>query len=114
MRTALGRGLAVISLVVLGAPQARAATRLVLVPVTVGAGADPDPALMMALGNGLRQNPQWSVGQGEDLPALGRPTPPSVSADALAELTAKVDGAAGELASDAATATLTKVRAELV
>jgi hypothetical protein len=114
MRTALGRGLAVISLVMLAGPVAQAATRLVLVPVTVGAGGDPDPALMMALGNGLRQNPQWSVGQGDDLQALGRPVPPSVSAEMLAELTTKVDGAAGELASEAATATLTKVRAELV
>jgi hypothetical protein len=114
MRTALGRGLAVISLVVLGAPQARAATRLVLVPVTVGAGADPDPALMMALGNGLRQNPQWAVSQGEDLQGLARPAPPSVSPETLAELTAKIDGAAGDLGGEAAITTLTKARTELV
>jgi hypothetical protein len=115
MRKAVGRGIAVLTL--LAAPTVWAGSRLVVVPVVVGAGAEPDPRLLMALGNGLRQNPQWAVEQGDALEPLGRPAPASVSAETLAQLKTKVETAEHALgAGNAAEAetTLTSVRSDLL
>ena len=69
----IGFGFLTSLLIAVGASgSALAASRLVVVPVVVGGGGDPDSALMMALAEGLKQNPQWSVEQGDGLPALAK------------------------------------------
>lgn len=94
------------------ASSAEAATRLVVIPVSVGGGQDPDTALMAALANGLRQNPQWAVEQGESIPSLAKYQPTAVTETELARLAAEVE-AVGRKSGAEAVETLTRVRGEL-
>ena len=100
-----------LTLIALAGP-AGAATRLVVLPVSVGGGQDPDPALMTALANGLTQNPQWAVEQGESIPSLAKYQPTAMPEADVARLAAEVDAAARKTGADAVE-TLTRVRGEL-
>ena len=98
-----------------GAPAAEAAARLVILPVVVGGGPDPEAPLMAALADGLRQNPQWSVEQGESIPSLASYRPVGLTDAELEKLTADVEGAAkkGAAGNAEALTTLERVRGEL-
>jgi hypothetical protein len=87
----------------------------VVLPVSVGGGQDPDPALMTALANGLTQNPQWAVEQGESIPSLAKYQPTAMTEADVARLAAEVEGVARKAAAGSADAveTLTRVRGEL-
>jgi hypothetical protein len=92
-----------------------AASRLVVVPVVVGGGGDPDSALMIALAEGLKQNPQWSVEQGEGLPALAKFRAEAPAGVDLAKLESDVNDAARKIGSspDAAATAFEQIRGEL-
>ncbi len=92
-----------------------AASRLVVVPVVVGGGGDPDSALMIALAEGLKQNPQWSVEQGEGLPTLARFRAEPQSPVDVSRLETEVNEAARKIGSDAGAAVtaLERIRGEL-
>jgi hypothetical protein len=97
------------------ASAASAASRLVVVPIVVGGGGEPDSALMTALAEGLKQNPQWSVEQGDGLSTLAKfraeaPAPPEV-----ARVEGEVNEAARKISGDpaAAAAALERARTEL-
>jgi hypothetical protein len=94
---------------------AAAASRLVVVPVVVGGGGDPDTALMLALAEGLKQNPQWSVEQGEGLPALAKFRAEAQTPVDLSKTEDEVNQAARKIGSDAAAAAtaLERIRGEL-
>jgi hypothetical protein len=94
---------------------ALAASRLVVVPVVVGGGGDPDSALMMALAEGLKQNPQWSVEQGDGLPALAKFRAEATGGVDVEKLETQVNEAARKIGSDAdgAAETLERIRGEL-
>ena len=94
---------------------AQAATRLLVVPVSVGGGQDPDPALMAALANGLGQNPQWAIEQGESIPSLAKYRPTAVTEAELGRLSGEVESVARKAAAGDASAaeTLARVRGEL-
>jgi hypothetical protein len=106
----LGRLAIAVTLLALAGP-ARAATRLVVLPVSVGGGQDPDAALMTALANGLGQNPQWAVEQGESIPSLARYQPTALPEADVARLATEVEGVSRKGAD--AVETLTRVRGEL-
>jgi hypothetical protein len=92
-----------------------AASRLVVLPVVVGGGGEPDPGLLAALGEGLKQNPQFVVEQGEALVTLAKFQGSSLSDAELTRLEAATDEAAHKLTSapaDAA-ASLETVREQL-
>ena len=103
-----------LALVALAGP-VQAATRLVVLPVSVGGGQDPDPALMTALANGLGQNPQWAVEQGEAIPSLAKYQPTAMTEADVARLASEVEGVARKAAAGSGDAieTLTRVRGEL-
>jgi hypothetical protein len=113
---AKGFGLSVLVLgLVTSAGSALGASRLIVVPIVVGGGGEPDTALMSALAEGLKQNPQWNVEQGEGLSTLAkfRSEPPPASE--ASKLETEVDEAARKIGSDAAgaAATLERVRTDL-
>jgi hypothetical protein len=97
-------------------PAAHAASRLIVLPVVVGGGtAEPDRGLVAALTEGLRQNPQWGVEQGDNLVTLAKFQTSSVPEADLKRLEAAVADAAKKLSGkpeDAATA-LEAAREEL-
>ena len=97
------------------ASSALAASRLVVVPIVVGGGGEPDSALMTALAEGLKQNPQWSVEQGEGLPALAKFKPEAAGGADVVRLENEVNEAARKIGSDAsgAAGTLERLRGEL-
>ena len=73
MRTGFGLAFLVVGLVISasrrragGQPAGRRARS------SSGGGGEPDTALMTALAEGLKQNPQWSVEQGDGLSALAK------------------------------------------
>jgi hypothetical protein len=80
------------------APPAFAASRLVVVPVVVAGAAEPDSGLLAALAEGLRQNPQWGVEQGEALAALAGFSASSVPEADLTRLKTTIETAARKLA----------------
>jgi hypothetical protein len=95
---------------------ARAAGRVVIVPVVVGGAGEPSPTLLQALAEGLKQNPQWTIevvtGAAKS-PGEAQPPP---GEEILGALGAKVDEAAGKIAGaaeEAATA-LEAARGELL
>src|SRR5688572_15906723 len=98
-----------------GTSSAVAAARLAILPVAVGGGAEPEGPLMSALAEGLRQNPQWAVEQGEAIPSLARYRPVGLTDAELAKLTEEVEAAAkkGAAGNAEALATLERVRADL-
>jgi hypothetical protein len=81
-----------------------AASRLVVLPVVVGGGAEPDAGLLAALAEGLKQNPQFGVEQGDALVTLAKFQASSLSEAELTKLEATIDGAAHKLASSGAEA----------
>jgi hypothetical protein len=101
---------------VIPASGALAASRLVVVPIVVGGGGEPDTALMSALAEGLKQNPQWSVEQGGDtLSTLAKFRAESPSPAEVGQLEPEVAEAARKLPGDATAAAtqLDRVRNEL-
>jgi hypothetical protein len=118
MRTASRRLAAIlsVSLPLAAATGAHAASRVVVVPVVVGGGAEPQQALMTAMADGLRQNPQWAIEHGDGLAALAKAPPVlTVTDEAQAAFAADVDAAAKQIAGTPADAitTLERVRNEL-
>ncbi len=100
---------------VVPAAAAQTASRLVVVPIVVGGGGEPDTALMAALAEGLKQNPQWNVAQGDGLSALAKFQSEPAGAGEASRLQAEVNDVARKVtgdASDAATV-LERVRGEL-
>jgi hypothetical protein len=93
----------------------QAASRLVVLPVSVGGGADPDPALMSAVAEGLRQNPQWTVDQGEAIASLARFEATGLSEAELARLQTDLDAAAKKASAGSAGAedAIERVRSDL-
>jgi hypothetical protein len=85
-------------------PVAAAASRLIVVPVVVGGGGEPEANLMAALSEGLRQNPQYGVEQGDALVTLAKYPNTSLPDAELTRLTTAVDEAARKLGADAVTA----------
>lgn len=104
---------AAVSVVLCGA-QAEAAARVVILPVAVGANADPSPELLVALERGLHENASWNVVQGEALKGL-LSVAPGLKPEDRARLSAKLDEGAEKIAKapKEAAATLEAVRAEM-
>lgn len=75
-----------------------AASRLVVVPAVVSGVGEPETGLLAALAEGLRQNPQWGVEQGEALSTLAGFAGSSVREADIARMKAVVDDAAAKLA----------------
>ena len=96
-------------------PGAQAASRLVILPVVVGGGTEPEGPLMSALGEGLRQNPQWAVEQGDAIPSLAKFRPVGLTDAELERFTGEVEAAAKKAAAGnaEAIATLERVRTDL-
>jgi hypothetical protein len=93
---------------------AHAAGRVVVVPVAVGSGAEPNAALMTGLVGGLKQTPQWSVELAR--PDLLEPAKPALTDEELAALDPRLAEATGKLegsAEEASTALLA-LRTELL
>jgi hypothetical protein len=107
--------LAVASPILAAGSMAHAAARLVILPVVVGTASDPEPALMSALAEGLRQNPQWSVEQGEAVPSLAAFHPAGLTDAEIERLTGEVEGAFKKASAGNAEAltTMENVRTEL-
>jgi hypothetical protein len=113
---AKGFGLSVLVLGLLSTVgSAFAASRLVVVPIVVGGGGEPDTALMSALAEGLKQNPQWNVEQGEGLSTLAKFRAEAPPASEASRFETEVNDAARKIGSDAdgAATTLERVRTEL-
>ncbi len=92
-----------------------AASRLVVLPVVVGGTGEPEAGLVAALTEGLKQNPQYGVEQGDALVTLAKFSSVSLTDADLARLGDAVDQAAkkaGGEAADAATS-LAAAREEL-
>jgi hypothetical protein len=94
-----------------------AASRLVVLPVVVGGGAEPEPGLLAALGEGLKQNPQFGVEQGDALVTLAKFESSSLPDAELARLTTAVDEAVHKVnaggAAEAAVTALQSAREDL-
>src|SRR5688572_32083337 len=103
-------------LLLLSGSVAHAAARAVLLPVVVGSGGEPPGNLMTALAQGLKDNPGWTVLEGNALKGLMVP-PTGLKDEDRARLGAKLDEAAGKLAKAAgakeAVADIEAVRTEL-
>jgi hypothetical protein len=114
MRRSLGRALAIATLSLPVVPSAQAASRLLVFPVVVGGGPEPASPLMTALAEGLRQNPQWAVEQGDALQTLGKGAP-ALGDQELAALAAQVEQASKQVGqgSSEAIQTLERVRGDL-
>jgi hypothetical protein len=116
-RLGFGFTLACVAALPLVAPAAAlAASRLVVLPVVVGGGnSEPERGLVAALTEGLRQNPQWGVEQGDSLLTLAKFQATSVSEADLKRLATSVDDAAKKVSSksDDAITALTAAREEL-
>jgi hypothetical protein len=118
MRISLGRHPAlVITVSLFAASSAQAAARLVVLPVAVGGGPEPAAPLMTALAEGLRQNTQWAVEEGEILVALAKAPPATLGDEELATLTAQIEAAEQKLGAGApseALPVLERVRGDLL
>ena len=88
-------------------PAAFAASRLVVLPVVVGGGGEPEAGLLAALTEGLRQNPQFGVEQGDALVTLAKFQSSSLTDAELTKLTTAVDEAAKKLTGGSAAEAVT-------
>jgi hypothetical protein len=75
---------------------AHAAARAVLLPVVVGSGGEPPANLMASLAQGLKDNPGWTVVDGNALKGLMVP-PTGLKDEDRARLGGKLDEVAGKL-----------------
>jgi hypothetical protein len=108
------RFLACLVLLLVSAPAARAGSRLVVLPVVVGAGSEPSSDLVGALAKGLAENANWQVVQGEGLKNLAGASDQLKEED-RARIAGKLDEAARKTSGSAAEAVtaLEAVRTEL-
>ena len=113
-RLLLGGLLAALVLVPLAVAPAAAANRVVVLPVAVGGGEDPDPVLMTALAEGLKQNPQWAVEQGDSLVGLIEDRTPPLSDEDLSRMAGELDDIGKKIKANAGSTTVAALDRNLV